>query len=257
MKKHLLIMLAAGLLLLSATACKKDPADVETTPDDGVETTGAYIDVNPNTDVDNDTTAADPDVTVEPETEADPSEENPTFADANKEIVVVSSVATVRTSTLVPDSNDNAVGWPKEGKTFTITGESENWYRIKYTVNGEEKDCYIAKSVAGETSVFESFTAVEGGEELVEITATSLNVRSYPSADFSVKVAVRGTLPKGAQVKRVATSENWSRILFEVESETETNADGSAVVETKEYYVSNKYIQVVETETTEAPADAN
>ena len=253
MKKHLLIVLTAGLLLLSVTACKKDPGESETTADTGEETTGAYIQVYPGTDTDSDNTDKTPDTTTEPDTEADPSEENPTFTDAAKDIVIVSGVATVRTSTQVPASNDNAVGWPSEGKTFTITGESQNWYRIKYPVNGEEQDCYIAKTVAGDVSVFESFTAVEGDGELVEVTATSLNVRSYPSADYSVKVAVRGTLKQGTQVTRVAVSENWSRILFEVESETETNTDGSAVMVTKEYYVSNKYIREVEaTETTVA-----
>lgn len=256
MKKHLLIVLTAGLLLLSVTACKKDPGDTETSADDGAETTGSYIQVDPGTDTGSDDTDKTPDTTSEPETEVDPSEENPTFTDATKDIVIVSGVATVRTSTQVPTSNDNAVGWPKEGKTFTITGESQNWYRIKYPVNGEEQDCYIAKTVAGDVSVFESFTDVEGDGELVEVTATSLNVRSYPSADYSVKVAVRGTLKKGTQVKRVAVSENWSRILFDVESETETNTDGSAVVLTKEYYVSNKYIQVVAPEITAAETTA-
>jgi hypothetical protein len=258
MKRHLLIVLAAGLLLLSATACKKDPNGTETTPDTGVETTGSYIQVDPTTDPD---TNADTDPVTQPEadTAPDPSEDNPTFTDSTKEIVIVSGVATVRTSTKL--TNDNAVGWPKEGKTFTITGESQNWYRIKYTyeVNGneQEQDCYIAKTVAGETSVFESFTDIEGDGELVKVTATSLNVRSYPSADYSVDVAVRGTLAKDAQVKRVAVSENWSRILFEVKSETETNTDGSAVNETKEYYVSNKYITPVEAATTDGETTAD
>ena len=175
-----------------------------------------------------------------------PDEDNPIFDDITKEILVVSSVAIVRISP--QPAVDNAVGWPKEGRRFIATGESRNWYRIKYDVDGTEQDCYIAKNIAGETSVFESFTEIEGDGELVKVTATSLNVRSYPSADFSVDVAVRGALAKDAQVKRVAVSENWSRILFEVKSETETNTDGSAVYETKEYYISNKYIKVVENE---------
>ena len=69
MKRHLLIVLAAGLLLLSATACKKDPADTETTPDTGVETTGSYIQVDPTTDPDTD---ADTDPETNPEEDTAP-----------------------------------------------------------------------------------------------------------------------------------------------------------------------------------------
>lgn len=245
MRKNLLVILTAGLLLLSVTACNKKPGKTDDTNDDvdTAETTGSYIVVE--TDTDGNPVNTDEPETKEPETEGfDPSEENPTFTDATMEIVVVSSVATVRTSTQVLDNN--AVGWPKEGKKLTVTGVSANWYRINYPVDGEDQTCYISKTVAGDVAIFDTFKAIEGGEE-VEVTADSLNIRSYPSADYSIEVAVRGTLLKGTKVTRVAVSENWSRISVEIESET------------KEYYVSNAYIKAVETETeagTEAATEA-
>ena len=49
----------------------------------------------------------------------------------------------------------------------------------------------------------------------------------------------------------MAVSENWSRIAYEVTSETETDAEGNAVVEIKYYYVSNDCIKGPEAETTE------
>ena len=234
MRKNLLVILTAGLLLLSVTACKKDPETPEDTdPDiDTAETTGSYVVIETDTD-------GNPVTTTDPETEAfDPSEKDPTFNEISMQVVVVSSVATVRTSTEVSDSNTNAVGWPKEGRQLTVTGESANWYRINYPVNGEEQACYIAKSVVGDIAVFDSFKAIEGGEE-IEVTAVSLNVRSYPSADYDV--AIRGTLAEGTKVTRVAANENWSRILYEVE----VTVDGETTTETKEYYVSNAYIKVV------------
>lgn len=255
MKKNLLVILVAGLLLLSATACKKDPENPEDTNSiDTTETTGGYIGVETDTDGNPTTTPDTPDDTDAPETDAfDPSEDNAVFTDTTMEIVVVSSVATVRTDTQVESGTE--IGWPKEGKVLTVTGVSENWYRIIYPVNGEDQTCYIAKSVAGDTAIFDTFTEIEGGE-LVEVTAPlSLNVRSYPSADYSDKVSVRGNLAKGAQVTRVAVSENWSRILYEVTLETETNEDGTPATEVKEYYVSNKYIQPVETTTGDDTAE--
>lgn len=247
MKKNLLAILLAGLLLLSAAACKKNdetPDDTDGIDTNEVTTEDSYIDVETDTDG-NPVTNADPE-TKEPETNAayDPSEKNPTFTDTTLEVVVVSSVANVRTSTELLESN--IVGWPKEGRTLTVTGVSENWYRINYTVSGEEQTCYIAKSVAADISVLDDFTEIEGGEE-VEVTADSLNVRSYPSADFDV--AVRATLAKGTKVTRIAVSENWSRILFELTSETETGEDGKPVTETKEYYIRNTYIKTTAAET--------
>ena len=252
MNKKLLVILTAALLLLSATACRNGKNNEDTTTDDaGAVTTGSYINVGTDEDGNPVTSANDPDETGSTvETQGfDPTEENPAFTDVDMNAVVVSSVATVRTSTRVEDNN--AVGWPSEGKLLDVTGESENWYRITYTVDGEDKECYIAKTVAADAAALDGFTDVE--EEKVEITVDAVNVRSYPSAASTL--SVRGSLKKGAQVTRVAVSENWSRIIFEMVSETETDAEGNAKVEIKQYYVSNDCLKVVE-ETTEAPTDA-
>ena len=130
-----------------------------------------------------------------------------------------------------------------------MTGETTNWYQIKY--NG--KTCYIAKTGAADAAALDAFTTVE--EEEVEIIVEAVNVRSYPSTASTN--SIRGSLKKGAKVTRVAVSEKWSRILFEVVSETETDAEGNAKVEIKQYYVSNDCLKVVEgaTESTTEAAE--
>ena len=240
MNKKLLVILAASLLLLSATACKKNNEE----PDEPAGTRDpneSYI-VVPGTDADgNPVTYLEP-VTKEPVTEAfDPSETDPTFTDVSKKIVVFANAATVRSATVVADNN--VVGWPTENTVLDVTGESENWYRITYN----EQTCYIAKAVAGgDPATLEAFTAIEGGEEVI-VTASAVNVRSYPTS--LSEYTKRGTLAKDTVVTRVAVSENWSRILYEVKSETETDADGNPKVEIKQYYVSNDYITPVNAET--------
>lgn len=243
MNKKLLVILTAALLLLSATACKNGKKNNEdtTTDDASVVTTGAYIDVGTDEDG-NIVTSDDPETDTTPETEGfDPTEQNPTFTDVEMKAVVVSSVATVRTSTRVEDSN--AVGWPSEGMILDVNGECDNWYRISYTVNGESKNCYIAKTVAADSSILDTFTTIENGEE-VEVIVDAVYVRSYPSTDSTH--SIRGSLKSGTKITRVAINENWSRILYEVTSEGE---DGTPVVEIKQYYVSNDCVKVVETTT--------
>ena len=253
MNKKLFALLLAGLLVASITACNNTPGKTEDTTDGSAETNDQYIVIGTD-EQGNDITEA---VTQEPaDTAFDPTETNPTFVDVTKKVVVFSAVATVRTDTVLAENN--AVGWPTEGRILDATGESDNWYRIDYTVDGETKSCYIAKTVAADASVLDGFTAVE--EEEVEIIVDAVNVRSYPSAASSN--SIRGSLKKGAKVTRVAVSENWSRILYEVVSETETDAEGNAKVEIKQYYVSNDCLKAPEAateapaeETTEAPAN--
>ncbi len=249
MNKRLIITLAAGLLLLSVASCTNTKTPGGDTTSTDPSDTGNYI-VIPGTDENgNDVTRIEY-VTGDPDdTAPDISEQNPTFTDCTKKIVVFTGVATVRTSTILADNN--AVGWPKEGRILDVTGESENWYRIKYTVNNEEQICYIAKTVAADAAVLDTFTAIE--EEEVIISEGSVNVRSYPST--ASDKSIRGYLKEGDKVTRVAVSENWSRILFEVESESETDADGKPVRQIMQYYISNDCILSTETDTTQA-ADA-
>ena len=245
MNKKLLALLLAGLLVASITACTK-PGNTDDTTNDTKNPDDSYIVVGTDENG-NDVTEI---TTQEPVTEPfDPSETNPTFVDVTKKIVVFAGVATVRTSTVLADNN--AVGWPSEGKILDVTGESDNWYRITYPVNGENKECYIAKTVSADASALDGFTAVE--EEEVEIIVDAVNVRSYPSAASTL--SVRGSLKKGAKVTRVAVSDKWSRIIYEVVSETETDAEGKPKVEIKQYYVSNDCIQAPEA-ATEAPTEA-
>jgi hypothetical protein len=249
MNKKILVILTAALLLLSATACHNRPGKTnETTNEtDGAETTGSYLIVGTG-DEDN-TISSDNPSTKDPATETDklfdPTEENPVFVDVTKQVVVVSAVATVRTSTRVEENN--AVGWPVEGRLLDVNGESDNWYRITYNVNGEDKTCYIAKTVTADSTVLNTFTVIENGEE-VEVIVDAVNVRSYPSTD-SIH-SIRGSLKKGAKVTRVAVNENWSRILYEVVSETETDEAGAPVVKIMQYYISNDCVKAVTNDVT-------
>ena len=247
MNKKLIALLLAGLLVASFTACNDNQGSTDDTSADNADTTDNYIVIGTDEEG-NDITEA---ITNEPVDDPgfDPTETDPVFTDVTKKVVVFASVATVRTSTVLADNN--AVGWPSEGRILDVTGESENWYRITYAVDGEEKECYIAKTVAADADVLDAFTSVE--EEEVEIIVEAVNVRSYPSSASSN--SIRGSLKKGTKVTRVAVSENWSRIIYEVVSETETDAEGKPVVEIKQYYVSNDCIQAPEAATTEAPAE--
>ena len=247
MNKKLLVLLTAALLLVSATACARGSGTSNITEDSAADSKDAYIVVGTD-EFGNDVTQ-NGNTTLEPEeTQFDPSEEAPTFVDVSKKVVVFTAVATVRTSTVLADNN--SVGWPQEGKILDVTGESENWYRINYNVNGDMQTCYIAKTVAADASVLDAFTPCE--EEEVEISEGAVNVRSYPSTASSN--SIRGSLKKGEKVIRVAVSEKWSRIKYEVVSETETDAEGKPVVTVKEYYISNDCI-TVPSAATEAPTD--
>ena len=232
MNKKLLTILVAGLLLVSAVACNKNTPPKETGTETGTGTTESNS--HPGTDESGNTGTG---TTAPTETVFDPTEPAPTFTAASKDIVVITAVATVRSSTVVNDTT--GIGWPKEGTVLTVTGESTNWYRIKYN----NADAYIAKSVVGDASALEGFTPVEN-EQIVISTGNeggAVNVRSYPST--ANDKSIRGTLKEGATVTRVAVGEKWSIILYEVVSETETDAQGSAVKVQKKYYISNDCIK--------------
>ena len=246
MNKKLLTLLLAGLLVASMAACtpnkpNDDTTDSGNTPEDSYIVIGTDENGNDVTEIPSQEPVTDP---------FDPSESDPTFVDVTKKVVVFTYTATVRSSTVIAENN--GVGWPSEGKILDVTGESENWYRITYSVDGEDKECYIAKTVAADASALDGYT---DAEEEVEIIVDAVNVRSYPST--ASEKSVRGSLKKGAKVTRVAVSEKWSRIFFEVVSETETDAEGNAKVEIKQYYVSNDCLKVVEgaTESTTEAAE--
>lgn len=234
--KKLLIVLFAGLLLVSAVACSGSG--------DGEET-GSSTDTNivipngtgDNTDIVTDAegnVVTDP---VEDSTQAPPqdniSETNPTFTDCDKTLYVWVATATIRSATVLGE--ENGIAWPTEGTTLKCTGESQNWYRIEY----EDKTAYIAKTVAGDYAAITGMTTVDNEE--IEISA-DVNVRTYPSTEGG-DLTLRGTLTKGTKVTRVAKGENWSCILFTVVSETETDAEGNPAEEIKQYFIVNECIK--------------
>ena len=231
--KKLLIVLFAGLLLISAVACTGEGEGNETGNDthivipNGTDESGAVI-----TDAEgNVVTNPVEDGTQAPQQD-NISEQNPTFTDCEKTLYVWVATATIRSATVIGE--ENGIAWPTEGTTLTCTGESNNWYRIQY----EDKTAYIAKTVAGDYAAISGMTAVDNEE--IEISA-DVNVRTYPSTEGG-DLTLRGGLKKGTKVTRVAKGDKWSCILFAVESETETDAEGKPVVEMKQYFIVNECI---------------
>ncbi len=220
MKKKLLITLFAGLLLLSAVACGSDEGDETGTAGGTLGTGDGYINFD-GTDTNGNPITND---TAPDETQFDPSEENPTFADKTMKVVVFTWNANLRSSTVV--SADTVAGGAKEGDILNVTGESANWYRL-------DSGLYIAKSAAADAAALEGFTEVN---EQVTVTG-SVNFRSYPSAETN---SVRGSLAKDTVVTRVAKGESWSLVKCTI---TVKNDDGEDEQVEKEYYVHNKYLQ--------------
>lgn len=250
MKKTLALLIAA-LLLVSVTACGNTTTD----PQDTTANTGLNLPQDTGeastTEV---VTDAEGNIIPGPQETQAPdniTEVNPTFTECNLTLYVwVENSANVRSSTSL--KADNVLGTVKGGDTLTATGESENWYRVKFTPkDGKEVDAYIAKTVAGDKAILDTFEDVESHE--IEISH-NVNVRTFPNAaggDYNYVA----TLEKGSKVTRVAVGDGWSRILYEVTSESETDADGKPVKEMKEYYIINECI--VGEETTEAATEAS
>ncbi len=221
-------VLVSCLILVAVASCAQDEPEPKVTETETEAGTNNYIPIV--TDESGNTVTTDPE--TDPETENDINEDNPVFTEIEKKVIVISAVATVRSATTVAE--DTGVAWPKEGAIYDATGESENWYRIIY----KDEVRYIAKNVVGDTALLEGFTAIN--DQVTVSTGNeggAANVRSFPSADSTL--SIRGQLAEGAVVTRVAVGEKWSKILFEVASETETDAEGKPVKEQKEYYISN------------------
>ncbi len=227
MNKKLLVVLFAGLLLVSAVACGKDSGDGKETDTGATVPSESYI-VVPGTDESGNIVtnpATNPDA-ITPE--SDPTEDNPTFTAISKEVIVVAEQAWTRSATNL--SQDSMVKLTFEGDKHTVTGESANWYRI----SKDGKDLYISKAVVGDITTLSTFTAVNDQVTIsTGVTDGTLTVRSYPAkGDYTV----RGYLKEGAVVTRVAKNDGWSRILFATKDK-----DGNEI--TKEYYISNDCIK--------------
>lgn len=236
MKKTLVILLAA-LLLISITACGNGGSDTETDTGEGIvfpEGTGVELVTNEFGEPVTDESGEHVYVPSTEETEAPDvySEENPTFKDIETNLVVWVG-ANIRSATVL---GDNVIGTVTEGSTLKATGVSEKWYRVDYL----GKVGYISKTVAGDSAILATFEDVD--PEVVEITDDGVRVRTFPSTDGGQNT-VFAKLKKGDKVTRVAIGDGWSRIQYEVISETETGADGQPAKVVKEFYVSNDYIK--------------
>lgn len=231
--KKLLVVLFAALLLVSAAACSQEGSGDETGA--GTDTSVQIpVGTGPVVTDENGSIVTTP---VEDATQApvqdNISEPNATFTDCDKTLYVWVATATIRSNTVIGE--ENGVGWPTEGTTLKCTGESKNWYRVEY----EGETAYIAKTVAGDYAEITGMTAVDNEE--IEISA-DVNVRTFPSTEGG-NLTIRGGLKKGTKVTRVAKGDKWSCILFAVESETETDAEGKPVIEMKQYFIVNECIK--------------
>ncbi len=243
MKKRVTALLLAALLLaFAAASCGSNH-------DKNGESGTEYDSRNPSGEtqtVAETNSFGEPVTQGESQTSAPPvdnqSEPNATFTDISKQLYVWTGVATVRTDTVISEST--GCGWPKEGTVLNATGESSRWYRINYG----GKVCYISKNVVCDYSLIQSFKEVN---ETVKISE-NVKVRSLPSS--SSESSVRGILKKDATVTRVGVGDGWSCILYEVVSETETDASGKPVTETKRYYISSDCIATNTGETSASAA---
>lgn len=231
--KKLLVVLFAALLLVSAAACSQEGngndtgAGTDTSVQIPVGTGNVIVGTDENG---NTVTTPVEDATKAPD---NVSEADPTFTDCDKTLYVWVATATIRSGTVLDE--ENGVAWPTEGTTLKCTGESKNWYRIEH----EGETAYIAKTVAGDYAAITGMTEVDNEE--IEISA-DVNVRTFPSTDGG-DLTIRGGLKKGTKVTRVAKGDKWSCILFAVESETETDAEGKPVVTMKKYFIVNECIK--------------
>ncbi len=238
MKKTLFVLLAAALVLVSATACSQDPenpGDDTLAPAVSGDESDSGAESNPD--------SSDESGSLDAETDR-PLETNPTFIDKSLTVVVIASNGTIRNN---PDQTEESkIAWPSEGTELTVTGESTDWYRLNY------KDgvvAYITKSITGDVALLEGFTDVE--DEQVVVTGEVVNVRYFPSAHS--EYSIRGQLTAGTVVTRVAVGESWSRILF---TETVASESGDSTTQVvKEYYIHNDYIEAASESSADSATD--
>lgn len=213
MNKKFLALLTAALVLLCTVACTNNTNTPEETlppfsgeTESGTEAQGTTAETTAETTI--------------------PDEIDPTFADVSLKVVVLPERATIRNA---PDkSTGSEVAWPAEGTELTVTGESEQWYRLSY--GGEVR--YIRKSLVAPASALEGFTAIND----TVVVNTNANIRSYPLVDsYTVRLSVKA----GTELERVAVGAEWSRVKVTVTVEGESGQETQVV---KEYYISNSCI---------------
>ena len=222
MNKKFFALLTAALVLLCTVSCNNNSSTSKDTlaPFDGDNTAETVV------------TDDKGNVVTETETSI-PDEVDPTFVDVSLKVVVLPARATIRST---PDKYAaSEVAWPAEGTELTVTGESEQWYRLSY--NGEVR--YIRKSLVAPASALEGFTAIND----TVVVNTNANIRSYPLVDsYTARLSVKA----GTELERVAVGAEWSRVKVTVTVEAESGTKTEVV---KEYYISNSCIDA-ETVTT-------
>ncbi len=238
MKKSLLVLLLAGLLLVSVTACgsgeekesvSESSSITETTPDDASES---------ESESDTADSASESETTENGNSGSEIDQTEADFKDISMNIIVYKAQATVRTS---PSMGENYAMTAYRGDIFAVTGESTHWYRISFKAQEsatEPSTFYIAKGVAGNTAVVDAFV---DGTPVTMVTTGNLNLRTFPSAeDDSTLTTSKVSLPEGTRVVCVAEKDGWTKIYYQ------NVKDGDEKEET--YYVSSHYLKAVDTE---------
>lgn len=121
--------------------------------------------------------------------------------------VITAESLNVRTG---PGTSYESIGYLHNGDKVTILGESNGWYKINY--NGQEawvSGKYVDKTEGGSTPEPEQPPASTDGTVVV-VDATTLNVRTGPSADYSKL----GSLGHGDKVSVLEEKDGWYRIDY-------------------------------------------
>ncbi|MBR4986557.1 MAG: SH3 domain-containing protein [Proteobacteria bacterium] len=117
--------------------------------------------------------------------------------------VITAESLNVRTG---PSVDYASIGYLHNGDRVTVIGESNGWYKINY--NGSEawiSGKYVEKSNGSTTQP----PAQTGSFEVV-VSASTLNVRTGPSTDYS-KI---GSLSSGARVTVLEEKNGWYKINY-------------------------------------------
>lgn len=226
MKKRLFVLLVAGLLLVSMTACGND--DGKETDSDSSSSTETSTESDPlgsENESHSDSETSGTNVKID-QTVAD-------FTEAAMTVSVYAKQATIRTSPAVA-TNTYAITATR-GDVFTVTGVSTYWYRVelKDYKTLDDGTYYIAKTVAGDKAVLDAFVDTDP----VSMTVTGdVNLRSFPSSENdSTRLDSGAYLAKDSVVSCIGESNGWCKVLYQSEN------DGDE--EPQVYYVSSKYLK--------------
>lgn len=238
MKKRLFVLLMAGLLLVSMTACGGDDGKETDTGSSSESSSLSSDPLGSSTESTSESGGSSSGSTID-QTEAD-------FTDSAMTVSVYANKATLRKKPVV--STSTFVATTNRGDVFTVTGESTHWFRVEVKGYKEIEDgtYYLAKNVAGDKAVLDAF---EDTDPVTMTVTGNVNLRLFPSADNdSTRLPSGAYLTKDSKVTCIGESNGWSKVLFQ------STSDGDE--EPQAYYVSSKYLKSEASSETESTSDS-